>query len=93
MTSANDENIDKLLEALTEEISKVTKFKTHKNRKDFFGRIKTIIKTSFPDDKPVNPRDKANIMSHPNPNKTQGHAIMTAELSAKGDELKGNSPF
>jgi hypothetical protein len=86
--------LEELTDEVIEKINPVCKFKTHKQKKDFMGEVKALIKETVNNQQNarINPREKENIITRPNPNKATGFAVMTEGRSAAGDEILGVGP-
>lgn len=96
MTVENTNWFDDLFEEVDAQILSIAKFKTHKLRKQFLGDLKTLIQNAIL--KNTTPRasetlrKQATEITHPNPNKSIGFAIMTEGMSQRGDEQLGVGP-
>lgn len=85
--------IDNLNDVVAEKIEKHVRFKTHKQKKEFFGGLRGLIKSTIELNTltkvTINTRDKDTIITKPHTKESVGHAIMDSGLSAKGDEILG----
>jgi len=82
--------LDQLIDEVTDKISEVSKFKTHKHRKAFYGEIADIIKSTVLANIKIDNTRSALGITRPNPNKSLGYKVMTAGESMQGDK---NSPI
>ncbi len=94
--------LDDLFEEIDELLSnrKSVKFNTNANRKACIRKIQasvkeaidahTTLKVPLPDQTPSQRRGLT--ITRPNTNKVQGFAVMTEELSSKGDDIIQNKP-
>lgn len=79
---------EELYEQLEELISSVAKFKTHKNRKTFFGELKQ--KIEFFLNNPERPQRYTDAgITRPNPNgRGENFRVMTESMSGMGDKVR-----
>ena len=88
--------LDEMFEEVETMVTKVSKFKTHKLRKEFLGNLKQVIRTAVETHiggkKPVSNRDYRQIITHPHDKESVGHSVMTPDKSALGDSLINVGP-
>ena len=88
--------LDDLLEEVSDLLSdhKIVKFNTKANRKNFIKRLQNLISESVEEN--TTNKENGPTITRPNPNKTQGFAVMTEGLSSAGDDVlknKSSDPY